>query len=370
MTERAKRVVIVSAAALLGCTALRAAEKAQFEGSTTVELPKPKRSFEESRRLDLKPDHPGPDGAFSTVAPSDTAPLTTKRLREELDKKKNWIFLNPYENHYDSKTEEFMKGEKGTGLYDNHLMQSQEEKGAVEKYIQEKEGRNSNASSRNDREALTDRDRASERENSVFNPRNDKESKTDDASSFSTPEKTPFEKAIFSSSSGSMDPLKSSALEKSLTRDPLPDDPFAAAQKISASTFEQNDLKEKQALHEREFDQLLQARPGATLAAPTVGPGGDVGRLDLGASTLQRRSDPYANGARIGGNIATFTDGAGDSAFNIKSDYGSRGFGESFISEPTKPAASIAPSLPGPSASPSSVMAPAPFVLPFPQRKF
>ena len=39
-------------------------------------------------------------------------PQMDKQMKEFLDKKKNWIFVNPYENNYDAKTEEFMEGEE------------------------------------------------------------------------------------------------------------------------------------------------------------------------------------------------------------------------------------------------------------------
>jgi hypothetical protein len=368
MTERAKKLLLFSAATIFACTGSRAADKAQFEGSTTVELPKPKRTFEESRGIDLKSDQRGPEGGFATPPPAENSPLTNKRLREAIDKQKNWIFLNPYENHYDSKTEQFLKGEKGTGLYDNALMEDDKEKGAVEKFMHERDKRNPDDTRREDRQSGSDRQSMSDRpgdRDSIFKSRDDVDAKNDDGTPLSA-SRTPFEKAVFSTGAAA-DPFSKSPLEKNLTRDPFPDDPFGG-QKSTLSDFEKDALLEKQSAHEREFSQILQPRPGANFApAGAMNPAADVGRLDLGGAV--QRPDAYSNAGRGGPNLATFSDG-GNSAFGSKSEYGSRPGGESFLSEPTRPAPSIAPSLPAPSASPSSVMAPVPFVLPFPQRKF
>src|SRR5437660_576655 len=110
MNERAKTFLLASGL-LLACGTLRAGEQAEFKGSTSVELPKPKRTLDDARlRKSSGPERPDMEGGFVSAPPIDSSPFANKKLREEMDKKKNWIFMNPYEQHFDSKTEEFMKG--------------------------------------------------------------------------------------------------------------------------------------------------------------------------------------------------------------------------------------------------------------------
>src|SRR4051812_29391193 len=97
---------------LLAVAAAAADEKVEFKGSTSFELPKPSRNLERDRNYNSgekeKTDMSG--GYVPPVAPG-TSPLMDKKFKEMMDKKKNWIYLNPYKENFDSKTAEFMKGE-------------------------------------------------------------------------------------------------------------------------------------------------------------------------------------------------------------------------------------------------------------------
>src|SRR6187401_1091561 len=100
-------------AAIFGCTAaVHAADnKVELKGSTEVDLPKPKRTINTDRRLNDQTDRPNPEGG---LAPSrvENSLLSNKKLRQELDRQKNWIFMNPREDNLDPKTKKFMDGEK------------------------------------------------------------------------------------------------------------------------------------------------------------------------------------------------------------------------------------------------------------------
>lgn len=140
MEARRKNQIVLLVLSSLLCASGAAAEKVQIRGSTSIEVPKPKHSLEELRNLKVPGGPSGQDeyqGGISASAPVyTTTPEANKKLKELLDKKKNWIFMNPYESNYDSKTEEFLKGEKGTGLYDHPLMKGDDES-LMEKYLNE-----------------------------------------------------------------------------------------------------------------------------------------------------------------------------------------------------------------------------------------
>ena len=129
--------------ALIAVTVAAAAadDKVEFKGSTSFELPKPSRTVEPGRNYNNtekeKPDLSG--GYVPPMLPN--SPLVDKKFKEMMDKRKNWIYLNPYKENLDTKTSEFMKGEKGTALFDQRWMTDKEEKGAVEKFLTEKQGR-------------------------------------------------------------------------------------------------------------------------------------------------------------------------------------------------------------------------------------
>src|ERR1051325_5913316 len=140
MTKQAKQMLIWTGATMLCCLPLRAGEQVQIRGSTSIELPKPKRDLSDKNKVKSGDDKPAVDGGFA-APPIDGAAMSDKPLKDALDKKRNWIFMDPYENHYDSKTEKFLEGEKGTGLYENRWMKSKEDKSLVQKFIEGKDSR-------------------------------------------------------------------------------------------------------------------------------------------------------------------------------------------------------------------------------------
>jgi hypothetical protein len=156
-----KAKIAVWSMVLLVAAPVAAGEKVQITGSTSIQLPKPTHILEEARRVRV---HDGPsgrseyEGGVPQMGPLiNSSPQADKKFREAIDKKKNWIFVNPYEMQFDNKTEEFFKAERGTGLY-NHRLMKEEEKGLVERFVQEKSGEreselNRTEPNRSDREA-------------------------------------------------------------------------------------------------------------------------------------------------------------------------------------------------------------------------
>src|SRR6185437_3978659 len=117
MIQSRRQLALLAGAALLSSLAVRGGEQVQIRGSTDIVLPKPTRTFEDSRKYKIdREEHSDIEGGFIAPPAPEGSALMDKRARELLDKKKNWIFMNPYEPQYDSKTAEFMKGEKSTGL--------------------------------------------------------------------------------------------------------------------------------------------------------------------------------------------------------------------------------------------------------------
>src|SRR5690242_5147819 len=110
MIARRKTPVALTGLAFLFAASLWAGDKVQFQGSTSITVPKPTRAMEDSRTSRLLESPSGRSEYENSVAagtPSAaSAPVMDKKLKEFLDKKKNWIFVNPYEDHYDAKTEE------------------------------------------------------------------------------------------------------------------------------------------------------------------------------------------------------------------------------------------------------------------------
>jgi hypothetical protein len=368
MEKCALRMALRAGGVLLTCVILQAGEQVQFKGSTSVELPKPKRPLDDDgRNMKIDAQRPTLQGGFVTT-PIDGSPLSNRKFREEMDKKKNWIFMNPYEQHFDNKTEEFMKGEKGTGLYDNEWMTSKEEKSVVQKFIEEKDGRGKE-SNRGDDENLSDRP-SGEREGGFLSNRSDDldRSKTDTQFGGS---RVDFEKRILDPAA-LPDNIKNGPLDKSFERN-LGADPFSSRKSMEA-TFEKEEVKKQQIAHEREFDQIINTRLGGGGGGPTVGRldslsvGGGIGQLNLnqGAS----RPADFGRGSLRGGSTATFTDGGPAFGGNSRPGFENRSFGEGFGVMP-KAAPSYAP--PVVSQNPASqrpAFTPAPFSLAVPQRKF
>jgi hypothetical protein len=371
MTKRATIFLLVSAGTFLINGATRAQERAEFKGSTSVELPKPKRTVNDLRQMKSSPGRPDLDSSGVNAPPVENSPLANRKIREELDKKKNWIFMNPYEDHFDSKTAEFMKGEKGTGLYDSPLMQ-EDEKTAVQKFFDEKDKNRDGTrdDSRKDRDNNS-KDAFAERARSLNNREEEEAADKEKTSAFG-PAKTKFDTTAFRT--GSSDPFAVGS-ESKLSKNPLAENPFGP-QKSAMSAFDRDDLKQRQINHEREFDQMLQARPGSAAALGRVdvlNPAADIGRLDLSSgSGSSHRIDSLLPGSRGGGggggNTAIFTDGAG--VPGGKADFG-RSFGaDNLTALPARPASPFSPGATQLAPAPNAGAAPAPFILQFPKRQF
>ena len=165
MEIRQKANIAAWSLALLVAAPAAAGEKVQITGSTSIQLPKPTHILEDAKRVRA---HDGPsgrseiEGSVPATGPMiNTSPQVDKKILEAIDKKKNWIFVNPYESQFDSKTEQFLKGERGTGLY-NHRLMKEEDKGVVERFVEERNSDretelNRNESSNNRHERDSDR---------------------------------------------------------------------------------------------------------------------------------------------------------------------------------------------------------------------
>jgi hypothetical protein len=363
MTGRRISIVV---AAVLGCMALRAAEmdKANFRGSTELELPKPKPTMNTDRRLKDDTERPTVDSAPSAPARNANSPLVTKKLLLEHDKQKNWIFMNPREDNFDRKTEEFMKGEKGTGLYNNPYMKSDDDRTMVQKFLERDRDREEK-----DKENDKDGERSERsREKEGFLPKHDEDELKENTTSFSGAPKAQFDTAIFKAGSAT-DPFGGNPLDNKAQRNPFNDSGFSTQKPRG---MEKDELRQQQIAHEKEFNDILQSRPGSTASfgkIDTLNPAADVGRLDVGASAGGRRSDPYSIGGRGGPTTVTFTDG-GPSSFGNRSDLGARSFSEALPSFGTpKAGPSFAPTpvqvLPDRSSGPPPAIAPV-----IPMRKF
>jgi hypothetical protein len=367
MTGRRISVSIV-VAAFLGCTVLRAAEKLErleLKGSTEVDLPKPKPTINTDRRLKDQADRPTVDSAPSAPARNANSPLVTKKLLHEMDRQKNWIFMDPRDEHFDRKTEEFMKGEKGTGLYDNRFMQSDDDRSAVQRFLDKDRDREDKERDNSDNDGERS-DRAREKEG--FLPKRDEDELKENSSLSGLP-KAQFDSAIFKAGPGA-DPFGAgNPLDNRLQRNSFSESTFA--QKTRG--MDQDELRQKQVAHEKEFSDILQSRPGSTASfgkIDTLNPAANVGRLDLGASAAgARRVDPYSIGGRGGPTTATFTDG-GSSSFGNRPDVGARSFNDALPS--------FGASKAGPSFAPTPVQVapgrfsgpPPPIAPTVPMRKF
>lgn len=363
---------MAAVAGLMAGSALFAGEQVQFKGSTSVELPKPKRPLDDSRSLRTEPERPNLEGGFVTPPAIDNSPLSDRKLRESMDKKKNWIYANPYEEHFDTKTEQFMKGEKGTGLYENQWMNSKEDKSLVQKFLEEKnQNQRTKEGTRKDNEEKAS-DRSTERENkreSLFGDRDEADSKSEKDSIFSRP-KSQFETPIFKD--GPKDAFSASPLDSKLDKQSVVEIPFGPG-KSGGNLPDKEEIRQQQVAHEKEFDQILQTRLGSGSGVGKIdalSPAADIGRLDL--SSGGKRSDAAVGAIRPGagsGTSVTFTDGGASfgarPAFDGRASSEGFGFGGTVNKGPT-----LAPGLTPAQNAQTPAFSPAPFTLPFPQRKF
>jgi hypothetical protein len=345
-------------------------EKVQITGSTSIAIPKPNEIIEDAKRSRI---HDGPsgrseyEGAAMQVSPvmNNASPEAQRKLLDALDRQKNWIFANPYEMQFDNKTEEFLKGEKGTALY-NHRLMKVEDKGMVDRFLQEKNvdrEADSNARGSDDNSDNMAIDRKPDfMSTTLQGQEEDGRSKAKLERGLSLPpaleERT---SELFSDRNSFQKRLDSSAYQ---------DAGFRSREKERfGMTREERDARDT------ELSKIYQPRlSGST--APTVG-GLDVNRAFDPAQQEAtpfsvRRSDQLNLGRSEGTssrNSPIFAPGFGGQNSGLNADLSSRrsSFGDITARAPAvaAPNTTLVPA----QSSPQS-FAPAPFILPRPQRKF
>ena len=165
-----------AAAAVIICSSLPGfsaeKDKVKLKGSTDVELPR-SRTLESKVGPVFESEGPGLEGALHTPPPQ-VNPRAERKLREARDKERNWIFRDPSESFYDSKTERIfgLGDEDETTLLERGAGQ-ESEKTLVEKFIMNKqeggdsprENRSSNRNSNRSRDNESDPEDRNERGN-------------------------------------------------------------------------------------------------------------------------------------------------------------------------------------------------------------
>ena len=339
------------------------AEKVQITGSATIELPKPSHILEGSK---YNRNYDGPsgrstlEGGTGPMMPANNNPQSDKKLKEAMDKKKNWIFVNPYEMQFDSKTEEFLKGEKGTGLY-NHRLMSSEEKTVLDRFISERKP---------EREA-----EAEQPEHGQRNERGDQKpdflstAKLEEASG--EKEKPKLERGL------SLPPTlaektdvftERSAFQRKLERNPFSETAGGSRTLERSGGMSREDREARDA----EMSKIYQPRVmGAPVTAQTDPVNGAFDATRQEATPFSaRRADPLLNMGRAepgtsGRNGPIFT-GPTSSGIGGGLPARSSGFADPSPRAPVAaPNASLAPA-----AASTPTFRAAPFVLPKPQRKF
>jgi cell division protein FtsN len=359
--------------ALLVAAPLLAGEKVQITGSTSIEIPKPNQIMENGRSSRL-PDRPSGrseyEGAaiqYSPMINSGASPEAQKKVKDALDKQKNWIFVDPYKMQFDNKTEEFYKGEKGTGLYNNHLMKT-EEKSVVERFLQEKNRDRESDNSRSDSDDRRDRTSLDHKPDFLSAPLKD-ESDEEKAKpklerGFALPaaleEKT---SELFSDRN---------SFQKRLDSSPFND---GASSSRDKDRFEMT--REDRDARDAELNKIYQPRLNGS-TAPTVGSDPVNRAFDSAQQEATpfsvRRSDQLNFGRADSGNPSSrnspiFSPGLGAPGSGLNSDLSARrsSFGDFGAKAPV---ASSPNPITAPAASSTPSFAPAPFILPRPQRKF
>ncbi|HTG44194.1 MAG TPA: hypothetical protein VK633_06650 [Verrucomicrobiae bacterium] len=361
MTYPKLQLLIWTGATMLCCSSAQAGEQVQIRGATSIEIPKPKRSFGESRRINSDGEKPNLEGGFVAPPSAENSPLADKKMREALDKKKNWIFMNPYEQRFDSKTEEFLGAEKNTSLYNNHWMEGEEEKGAVQKFMEEKDPR----SKRGEKEDNEDKpDRSEARDSGKNGSPNDEKDPIKEESPF-LGNRVITDTPSLRGSLGS--PFESSFLDKGPERISLGENPFAA-KKPAVSAVEREEIAQRQVAHEEEFNQILQTRLGsaAAIRPDPLNLTADATRLEVNP-IAPRRSEQFLNlGRPAPPATVTFNDGGASAGRSVNFDRGNFAEVAGPKSIGQSPFAAPAPAV----APRASSFTPSAFSLPFPQRKF
>ena len=369
--QRAK--IGVLSVALLVAVPSFAAEKIQITGSTAIELPKPTHILEDSKRNRA---HDGPsgrstlEGGMVPMTPMlNNNPGADKKLKEAIDKKKNWIFVNPYEMQFDNKTEEFLKGEKGTALY-NHRLMSPEEKTVLDRFIDEnkpnRESRDSRESRESDGEERENGNRSERMEKSPdflstakLEGNGNESVKPKLERGFSLPPTLEEKTDVFS---------ERSSFQKKLDRSP-----FSETGLGSRAVERTGMTREERETRDAELSKIYQPRvTGAPIEAgiDPVNRAFDATRQEATPFSA-RRADPLMNIGRgeagAGGRNSPIFSGPASSGINAGLPSRSPGFSDF---TPKAPVAAAANPTIAPAPSRSGSFQPAPFVLPRPQRKF
>lgn len=373
MILRSRNIALLAGAAVLAAVTAGAGEKVQIKGSTDVELPKPTRNIEENRRFKLDTSNTNPGDAYVTPPALDASPLLDKKTKEMLDKKRNWIFVNPYKAQYDSKTSDFLSGEKGTGLFEHRWMQGDEEKSQVERFIEEKDKRRSDSNSDRDRDGDDDRDRDRDRTASKDSPFGNNENdprKEESAPSLFGKEKKTLQIG------GPIAISERSAFEDRLERTPFADRTFADKQ-LDSRGVDKEKITNQRLQSDEAFTRILRGARDSDQ--------GLVGNTDRLTGTKLEPITPSLDGTRREANPFTARSsdqflnlGRGDNRGVTFSGPGGIGSGGNFSSRsvvddigtkaPSAPSFNTMPAAVSPAAQvPSSGNS---FALPFPRRKF
>ena len=346
------------------------AEKIQIRGSTTIELPKPSHILEEARR---NRSHEGPsgrstfEGGVSPMTPMPNSnPGADKKLKESIDRKRNWIFVNPYEMQFDNKTEEFLKGEKGTALY-NHRLMTPEEKTVLDRFLEEKKPNRESPESDGEQREPGNRAERMERmdqqpdflNSAKLEASVDENGKPKLERGFSLPPTLAEKTEVFSDRS---------SFQRKLERSPFSETAGGSRSLERSGGMSREDREARDA----ELSKIYQPRvTGAPVTAgiDPVNRAFDATRQEATPFSA-RRADPLMNIGRAdpgaGRNSPIFT-GPANSGIGAGLPSRSSDFGDFNARTPVA-------ALPNPSVAPAPANASsfraAPFVLPKPQRKF
>jgi hypothetical protein len=364
--HRKARIGALSAALLVAMPCF-GAEKVQITGSTAIELPKPTHILEESKRnrvFDGPSGRSTLEGGTLPMSPvMNNNPGADKKLKEAIDRKRNWIFVNPYEMQFDNKTEEFLKGEKGTGLY-NHRLMSPEEKTVVDRFIEEgKPDRESREVDADQREHGSRNERVDQKPEFLSTAKLEGDGEKEKPKlerGFSLPPALEEKTDIFT---------ERSAFQRKLERNP-----FSETAGGSRSLERSGGMTpEEREARDAELSKIYQPRVTGAPVDPGIDPVNrafDATRQEATPFSA-RRADPLLNIGRaepaVGGRNSPIFTGPANSGIGAALPSRSAGFADLAPRAPV--AAPPNTSLTPPSASAPSFRA-APFVLPKPQRKF
>lgn len=366
MKRQPKKFAACLMAACLGGAVAQAGEKVELRGSTSIELPKPDRTLEENRRFKFDTGAGELEGGY--VPPQNVGgnhPLDRK-LKEMLDRKKNWIFVNPYDRKLDGRSAEILgKSDSSTGPLGEHHLLQEGEKGAMQKFLEEKNTRRASESktgeAREGRESRDSRDEVESQSNrgespeEEIGPGRDRKEKTS---------------VLFTSDRGSLDfkspGFDASEFDKRMERTPL-DGSMFGPNRMQRPVVDKDEIKKQQETRDAEFDRFIQPRG---LAGGAPGLAGRLDPLNTAADSTRQEANPAAarrtdqflspnNRVDFG---ASRSGGLSSSLPGSSVDFGDN----SRVSTPTTflPTTTPAPAAQTPGFGPS------PFVLEFPRRKF